>query len=54
MKIGQWTLERSAEGILLVFGDGKYPHDPPRVASRLEEELARRVEAARMVLTETV
>lgn len=36
----EWRIENSAEGIPLVFGDGKYPHDPPRVASELESALA--------------
>lgn len=45
----EWSIEDSAEGIPLVYGDGKYPHDPPRVASLLEsalhEQLAGAVEA---------
>jgi hypothetical protein len=36
----RWTIEPSREGIPLVFGDGKYPQDPPRVASELEAALA--------------
>lgn len=36
----RWRIEPSKEGIPLVFGDGKYPHDPPRIASELESSLA--------------
>lgn len=44
-RIGRWRLVQSveAESIWLVFGDGKYPHDPPRVASALEVELMKRL-----------
>lgn len=37
---GRWRIEPSKEGIPLVFGDGKYPQDPPRIASELESSLA--------------
>lgn len=43
---GRWRIEQSREGIPLVFGDGKYPHDPPRVASMLEAVLYARYETA--------
>jgi len=42
----EWRIEPSAEGIPLVFGDGKYDHDPPRVASRLESALAEQLAGA--------
>lgn len=36
---GDFRLELSDEGIWLVFGDGKYPHDPPRPATEVEAAL---------------
>jgi len=42
----EWRIEDSAEGIPLVYGDGKYPHDPPRVASALEDALAKQLRGA--------
>lgn len=51
IELMHWRIENSAEGIPLVFGDGKYPHDPPRVASGLEFALAREVERLRAALT---
>jgi hypothetical protein len=42
----EWRIEPSAEGIPLVFGDSRYPHDPPRVASELESALAERLAGA--------
>lgn len=50
MIIGRWAIENSQEGIPLVFGDGKYPHDPPRAASLLEVALAARLEEIREAL----
>jgi len=44
MNLGQWRIEDSDEGIPLVYGDGRYPHDPPRVASRLEAAMAEEIE----------
>ena len=51
-EFGRWRIEPSQEGIPLVFGDGKYPHDPPRVASLLEGALAAEVERLREALAE--
>lgn len=48
----EWRIEDSAEGVPLVFGDGKYDHDPPRVASRLESALAEQLQGAVMALRE--
>lgn len=44
--VNHWRIEQSQEGVWLVFGDGKYPHDPPRPASALE--VALHVENARL------
>lgn len=44
--LGRWRIEPSREGIPLVFGDGKYPHDPPRIASELESALAEQLAGA--------
>jgi hypothetical protein len=38
-QIGRWRMEQSDEGVWLVFGDSKYPHDPPRPASDFEVAL---------------
>lgn len=45
VSVDRWRLEQSveAESIWLVFGDGKYLHDPPRVASALEAALIERL-----------
>ncbi len=42
---GQPHLVKSEEGVWLVFGDSKYPHDPPRVASSLEAYLWEQLQA---------
>lgn len=37
--VAHWRMEKSAEGIMLVYGDSKYEQDPPRVATALESAL---------------
>ena len=49
-EFGRWRVEQSQEGIPLVFGDGKYPQDPPRVASQLESALSAEVKRLRSVM----
>jgi hypothetical protein len=53
--LGRWRLiESEPGGVLIVYGDGKYPQDPPRAATELEAALHRQLEGAVELLDEAM